>query len=214
MLPHLNPKDATFTYHDNTGRVLGEKMRSQKLAFLIIILTLSLGGCSTRPRYFVASLQTPAADTAQFESDLALCRELVGRGYKSNFKAQAAAIGLGTVASGVVVGAVQAAAINAAIINVAGGTASTAGVTALSVAVPFVGVAVGFGVSRIIRSGREKKLKRNLTNCLAEYNHTVEKWTPAKRPKLPRKGQQPEPDMPAPTETPAPPSEVVTADQY
>jgi hypothetical protein len=176
-----------------------------KSATILMVSALLLGGCSTRPRYFVATINPPVSSTVTFDNDMALCRELVGRGYKSNFKAQAAAIGLGTVAGTVVVGAAQAAAINATISGLATGTGSTAGASALAVAAPVIGIAVGFGVSRIIRSGREKKLKKTLSNCLTEYGYTVEKWTPAKRPKPPRKNAKAPPVIDAPVQQDAGP---------
>lgn len=39
------------------------------------------------------------------------------------------------------------------------------------------------GVSRAIRSGREKKLKQAMGRCLEEYGYQVEAWTLAKKAK-------------------------------
>jgi hypothetical protein len=168
---------------------------------LVASLALVVSGCSSRPRYFVATLNPPAADSAAFEQNMTICRALVGRGYKSDFKAQAAAIGLGTVATGAMIGAAQASILSATVTNLFGGTASTAGGSALAAAAPIVGIALGFGLSRAIRSGREKKLKRALSDCLSEYGHTVEAWTPTKRPKAPGKGESAVPPIVAPAVT-------------
>jgi hypothetical protein len=150
-------------------------MRHAQYLSILVGLSLVTSGCSSRPRYFIAQLDPARTDTAKFETDMAMCRELVGRGYKSDFAAQAAAIGTGTIATTGVAGASIAA--------TAGFFESTAASTALGAAALPVGLLVGFGVSRMIRGGREKKLKLNLSNCMTEFGHSVIAWTPTKRPK-------------------------------
>jgi hypothetical protein len=157
-------------------------------------ILIAVSGCSTRPRYFKASLSQIPADQAQFEETMAVCRTLVGRGYKSNFSSQLASALPGTV--GIYAGTAAAltgvfAGLGASIANgisvSLGGTAtaasSGAGTAAGATIFPIVGLAIGFGVSRAIRSGREKKLKAALSTCLNEYHYSVATWAPAKRPK-------------------------------
>ena len=158
-----------------------------KSAVILAASTLIASGCSTRPRYFVATISPPAADMAAFDNDMLICRELVGRGYKSNFKAQAVSIGLGTATGTVLAGIAVNSALSAGFLTTTG---STAAANALAIGAPIIGTAVGFGVSRLIRSGREKKLKKGLSDCLTEYGYTAVKWNPAKRPKPPRKGEK------------------------
>jgi hypothetical protein len=103
---------------------------------------------------------------------MAVCRQLVSKGHKSGFKDAAAKIGGGTA-----IGIGTATAIGA----VGPPTLATLGVA--SYAFPIVGFVAGFGISRAIRSGREKKLKTALTDCMREYGYTVEAWEPTKQPK-------------------------------
>jgi hypothetical protein len=155
-------------------------MRSNPFLFALLFGALAVSGCSSRPRYFTASLNPPTADAPSFERDMALCRNLVAQGNRSGFKTAALKIGGGAVAgigSGVAIAAVAPL------------TVTTIGVA--SYAMPVVGFAAGFGISRAIRSGREKKLKQALANCLAEYGYAVEQWTPTKRPKTMSLSQQP-----------------------
>lgn len=139
----------------------------------ILCVALATSGCSSRPRHFTPRLNPPVSDANAFERDMSVCRDLVGKGYKSGFKDAAVKIGGGT-AIGLGTGAAIAAA----------GPPTFATLGVASYAFPIVGFVAGFGISRAIRSGREKKLKTALTDCMSEYGHTVEEWEPTKRPKL------------------------------
>jgi hypothetical protein len=162
-------------------------MQSGSIITASIIFAFATSGCSSRPRYFTATLSPPATDIPAFEKNMTICRELVGKGYRSNFGAAAASVGGGTIA-GVATAGASIAAVDGGLIF---GTATTAS-NALAVAMPFVGIGVGFGISRAIRSGREKKLKQALNQCLSENGYTVNKWTPGKRPKTAKVESQPE----------------------
>jgi hypothetical protein len=157
-------------------------MRNRKLVTATLFLALATSGCSSRPRYFAATVNPPAANRIAFEQEMTVCRDLVGRGYKSNFGAAVVSVGGGTAAGFATAGA-SIAAVDGGLVF---GTATSAS-SALALAMPFIGIGVGFGISRAIRSGREKKLKLALTNCLGEKGYEVEAWTPTKRPKPPRK---------------------------
>ena len=131
-------------------------------------------GCSTRPRNFTAELSAPVADRMAFESDFRTCQTMVRQGRKSGFK-DAAAMGLATGVGAVGGGAALA---SAGLIGVNIGTGA---VSALTYAVPFIGVFAGFGVSRAIRSGREGKYKRAMNTCLDEYGYGVSRWSTVKK---------------------------------
>ena len=131
-------------------------------------------GCSTRPRNFTAELSAPVADRMAFESDFRTCQTMVRQGRKSGFK-DAAAMGLATGVGAVGGGAALA---SAGLIGVNIGTGA---VSALTYAVPFIGVFAGFGVSRAIRSGREGKYKRAMSTCLDEYGYGVSRWSTVKK---------------------------------
>lgn len=145
-------------------------MRNAKLVCLLVSAALLLPGCSTTPRNFTANLAGPVADRAEFEQNYRTCQKLAKSGRTSDFKANAAtalATGAGTVGTG-------AAMAGTGLIGIGSSGGAAAAATA---ALPVVGFLTGFGVSRAIRSGKERKLKRAMTNCLSEYGYSVESWT-------------------------------------
>jgi hypothetical protein len=146
----------------------------QKSSTVIIAVSVAMlaSGCSTRPRNFVASVSAPVASRTAFETDYRTCQTLVANGRTSDFKAGAAqvlATGAGAIGGGVAVVGLGV-----------GGTISGAGMAAAA-AMPVVGVLAGFGVSRAIRGGKERKFKRLMSSCLAEYGHQVESWDKLKK---------------------------------
>ena len=149
-------------------------------------VALVIGGCSSRPRQFTATINPPASDEAAYHRDFASCDILALKGYKSDFKALALSTAGGTaVGFGVGVAATSIAATSAITAGGIGGigTGLAAGVTAGTGALLIVGLPVGFGISRAIRGGREKRLKRSLSACLGEYGYTVADWSRVKKPK-------------------------------
>ncbi len=52
---------------------------------------------------------------------------------------------------------------------------------AAAAAMPVVGVLIGFGVSRAIRGGKERKYKRAMEGCLNEYGYEVGTWAKARK---------------------------------
>ena len=159
---------------------------SVRCAVAVLAATaLLIGGCSSRPRQFAPTLKTPASNQATYDKDYLTCRTLVGKGYKSDFKATALTLGIGTAAGlggGLAVGAVVISTTTPTLATL-GLNASAAGIGAASVAFPIIGIGVGFGVSRAIRSGREKRIKTALASCLGEYGHSVDGWTLVKKAK-------------------------------
>ena len=147
-------------------------MLKTRLICAAAMTAVLLAGCSTRPRNFAASVSTPVADRAAFENDYRTCQELVMSGHTSNFKGAA----VSALAGGAGFFGAGSALYSAGAMGVSGGAG------AVSMAVPFIGPLVGFGVSRAIRSGKEGKLKRNMTACLGEYGYSVAEWE-----KLPKK---------------------------
>lgn len=148
-------------------------MHSQKTICAILAASILVTGCSTRPRNFAASVSTPGADHTAFESDYRTCDTLVRSGRKTGFR-DAAITGLAT--GGATVGAGALAVASGGGVNIATGAVSTS-----FAAMPFVGILAGFGVSRAIRGGKEKKQKQAMADCLAEYGYTVDGWTKLKK---------------------------------
>ena len=140
----------------------------------LVGVAMLVTGCSTRPRNFTAELSAPVADRMAFESDFRTCQTLVRQGRKSDFKGAAAsalATGVGTVGAG-------AAMVGTGLVGITTGGGAAALATA---AMPVVGVFLGFGVSRMIRSGKEGKYKRAMNTCLDEYGYGVSRWSTVKK---------------------------------
>ena len=139
----------------------------------LVGVAMLASGCSTRPRNFTAELSAPVVDRMAFEGDFRTCQTLVRQGHKSNFKGAAAsalATGVGTVGAG-------AAMASAGLV----GITSSGGAALATAAMPLVGVFLGFGVSRMIRSGKEGKFKRAMDACLDEYGYGVSRWSAVKK---------------------------------
>ena len=145
-------------------------MKKMPLASALATAAVLLPGCSTAPRNFSANLSAPVADPTAFEQDYRTCQTLVKGGRTSDFKAGAAtalAGGVGALGTGAAMAGTGMAGI-----GMSGGAAAAA-----SAALPVVGFAAAFGMSRAIRGGKERKLKRTMSNCLGEYGYRVEGWT-------------------------------------
>lgn len=150
---------------------------SQKLVGLAVVTAL-VSGCSTRPRNFAANLSAPVESRSEFETTYRTCLTMVQSGQKSGFKNAAVKIGAGAgvVGAGLAVGgAASAGAVGTGWAGIGAGAG-----TALAAATVFVGAA-GFGMTRLIRGGRERKFKRNMSSCLGEFGYTVESWDKLKR---------------------------------
>lgn len=149
-------------------------MQNRPYTACLVALSVMAAGCSTRPRNFSANVSAPVADRMAFENDYRTCEKLVRAGHSSNFKGAAATIattGVATVGAG-------AAIVSTGLggVNVATGAAS-----ASLAAVPVIGILAGFGVSRAIRGGKERKYKRAMGDCLAEFGYPVGTWTKLKK---------------------------------
>lgn len=149
-------------------------MRNRQAIACLVAVSVMASGCSTRPRNFAANVSTPVADRIAFENDYRTCQSLVRAGHSSNFKGAAATLattGVATLGAG-------AAVVSTGLggVNIATGAAS-----ASLAAVPFIGLLAGFGVSRAIRGGKERKFKRAMSDCLSEYGYSVGTWTKLKK---------------------------------
>lgn len=153
--------------------------KSGKAALAVAAMATALAGCSTKPRNFAASVSTPVPDRVAFEQDYRTCAALVKSGHKSGFRtaAAASAVSAGAVGAGVGTGMAVAS---------AGGTSTGfsgmgAGLgTAFAAATVVAGLA-GFGITRAIRGGKERKFKRNMSACLSEYGYEVADWEKLKK---------------------------------
>ena len=166
-------------------------------ALLLASLTLAPSACSSRPRYFKPQLSEAAPVQSKVERDVWVCDQLVRKGYRGDFKNAALQASGGAVA-GLAAGAAAVsltAAPAASSLNLAAGLGNAAG--AMTVVTPLI----MFGVSRAIRSGREKKHKVKMSQCLTELGYEPSGWAKAKRPKKGSFNIAEEPTTPSP-ETP------------
>lgn len=132
--------------------------------------------CSTKPRQFSASVRQadPARSTIGSEvSDFATCDRLVRGGRSSGFAAAAAT---GVAGGAAALGGAVAIGTSGWV----GGSISSAGAAAAA-AMPVFGIAAAFGVNRMIRSGKERKYRRLMGDCLNEFGYEVTDWTKAPR---------------------------------
>lgn len=141
----------------------------RKAILMLVGASLLAGGCSTRPRNFDPVLAMPTADEAGYQRDLADCRAMVAAGKRSGFGPAVAATGAG-VAAGYGAGAATVASGAVGI-----GMAPAAALAAVAI-MPLAAIGAGFGVTRAIRSSREKKVKRAMGECLAAHGHGVAAW--------------------------------------
>lgn len=146
-------------------------------AALMACIAVCASGCSTRPREFRPTLASPTTDQSKFDETLLQCQVMVRRGVKGNFATTAAQLGAGS-AGGIAASALAASAFSGATTSgFVNGAAITAGGSALLV----VGPLAGFGVSRLIRTSREKKYKAALGTCLSEFGYSAQGWDKQKK---------------------------------
>lgn len=144
---------------------------------LCLTAAFAAAGCSTKPRQFSAQVR-PVAETAEFASTnrsetdaYDTCDQMVRHGRTNGFASAAASTGAASVA---VLGSTAAVAASGTV----GIGATTAGY-AMTAAIPFVGIAAGIGMNRLIRKGREKGYRKHMTACMGEMGYEVADWTRA-----------------------------------
>ncbi len=133
---------------------------------------MATSACSTKPRQFSASvtpIDTMSLANGSEAADFSTCDRLVRSGHRSSFAAAAAtgaAGGAAALGGAVAVGTT----------GLVGGSMSAAGAAAAA-AMPIIGFAAAFGVNRMIRSGKERKYKRVMADCMQEFGYAVVDWS-------------------------------------
>jgi len=156
------------------GKTGETAMKPNPRITICLAAALASTACSTKPRTFSATVQPAtglAAAPANQAEVFSTCDRLVRAGHKSEFAAVAAS---GAATGATLVGGAGAIAASGTI-----GIGATAAGTVMMAALPFVGIAAGFGVNRMIRSGRERKYKRIMATCMGELGYEVVDWTRA-----------------------------------
>ena len=126
-------------------------------------------GCSSRPREFRPSLATPAANQAQFDADVAECRQLLVEG-KLDGNGRLASAGAGVAAgTATMVGGAAAA-------GAAGWVGGAAIASATIIAIPFVAIGGAWAMAKAKRNKKEKAIQTALAGCLTERGHQILGW--------------------------------------
>jgi hypothetical protein len=150
-------------------------MRQLHLSALVVA-SLLVSACSSRPREFAPTLVAPPADAGKYARDYETCRIMVAEGQRSGFGARMASGGVG-VAAGVGLGAA-----------LAGGTGGTvvgamAAASATLIMAPVIGVVGAWGMAKRSKNRKEREIKEATALCLSELGYTVQDWKPAKSQK-------------------------------
>lgn len=153
--------------------------RTGRTALVAAAMATALAGCSTKPRNFAASVSTPVADRVAFERDYRTCDSLVRSGHQSDFRAAGRGVAVSMGAAGAGVGTAAAVGSTAGTASGWGGIGAGMGAAAAAATLA-VGV-VGFGLTRLIRGGREQRYKKRMAACLNEHGYQVADWEKLKK---------------------------------
>ena len=135
----------------------------------VLAASLTLQGCSSRPREFTPQLAAAPASQSDFEAAQASCRQLLADGkLTSEGRLASGAVGAAAGATTLAVG--SAAASGAGLY----GGMAVAGATL--VALPFVAVAGAWGLAKSKKKKRERAIQKATAGCLEERGYTVKGW--------------------------------------
>ena len=143
----------------------------REITGLVVICSVSLGACSSRPREFTPTL-APAVNEANFPAAYETCRQLLARGeLTASGRSKSLAAGAGAGAGTAAVGGTAAA--------MAGGWGGLALASATVVLLPFAIVGGAWGMSRMKRAKKEQAIKLAMEGCLQERGFRVAGWSRA-----------------------------------
>lgn len=145
-------------------------MRRQ-LAVAVLLASLTLPGCSSRPGEFNPTLAAAPADESGFRAAYAECRQLIAEG-KLDSNGRLASAGMGTAAGATAMAVGSAAAIGA------GGWTGVALASATVVALPFVAIAGAWKMAKSKKTKAERRIQQAAAGCLTERGYPVVGWEP------------------------------------
>lgn len=136
----------------------------------MIVASLALPACSSRPREFTPTLTAPLASQSEFEAVYATCQQLLVTG-KLDSSGRTGSAGAGAAA-----GAATA---------VAGGAVATSTVPAVGAALasativllPFAILGGAWSMSKMKRAKKERAIKSAMEGCLKERGYHVSGWS-------------------------------------
>src|SRR3954454_15336798 len=148
----------------------GGTMNGKIIAYALAV-SLTVAGCSSRPREFNPTLAAPAGNQSAFDAAYVTCRQLLVEGKlhasgRSGSAGAAAAAGATTAAAGTA-------------LATAGGYAGLAAASATIVLLPFAIVGGAWGMAKMKRANKERAIKGAMTGCLEERGYTVAGWSKA-----------------------------------
>lgn len=138
---------------------------------IVVVCSLALQACSSRPRDFTPTLAVAPASQAQFDTAYAECQQLFVSG-KLNASGRRA-----SVAGGAAAGAGTAAVGGA--LAAGGGYAGLAAASATIVLLPFAILGGAWGMSKVKRAKRERAVKLAMEGCLHDRGFDVAGWSRA-----------------------------------
>ena len=136
-----------------------------------VAIALMIGGCSSRPREYRATMAAPPSPEARakFAADEAECRQLLVAG-KLDSEGRLASAGVGAAAAG------ATAVGGAALASSAGLYGGMAVDSATVVLLPFAAVGGAWMMANAKRSKKEKIIQNVMAGCLTERGHTILGW--------------------------------------
>ncbi len=143
-------------------------MRNKSILCAVAV-SLTLSGCSSRPREFAPELATPPASSSALNALVAECRQLLVSG-KLDRNGRTGSGAAGAAAGGAVAVAGGAAASSA---GLAGGAALA---SATVVLLPFVVLGGAWGMAKMKRAKKERAINTSMAGCLEERGHHVNGW--------------------------------------
>lgn len=147
----------------------GKPVNLKVLLVVAIGSSMTVSGCSSRPRAFAPMLAAPPAEQSAFDEAYADCGQLFVAGkLDRNGRLASAAGGAAAGGAGVAVGSATAVAV--------AGYGGMAVVAATVVLLPFAIVGGAVGMAKIKRAKKEKAVKGAMTGCLKERGYAVEGW--------------------------------------
>ena len=154
----------------------GDVMKCNAILPSLLVFSLVLQGCSSKPREFAPELAAPPASQTEFDTTLAECQQLLVAGkLDANGRTASAAAGAGAAVGTAALGGTAAVA--------AGGYGGLAVAGATIVLLPFALLGGAWGMSRMKRAKKERAIKTALEGCLHDRGYDVAGWSkPLKKP--------------------------------
>ena len=132
--------------------------------------TVTITGCSSKPRNFAPVMSTAPADAKAYEAQWLSCREQVAATAKNGSGRGASALG------GAAAGVGSAVAVGTSAGASAGMVGAMAAASATVILAPIAAIGGAWGISKIKKAKKEKAIKSATADCMAKSGYSVDKW--------------------------------------